>query len=253
MRRVLSRLAWMTYDHLGGIIALNLAWAAASTPWLALSAALVALASRVPESLVPSALLVAALGSVDLVIFSPATLLLFLAARSWVEDRRASPVEILAEARRLFFRAQAVGLMKAASTVVLTANFLFYRRLGGWVGAILGGAMLWFLLGAFLVSLYLLPWVVAHRDTGSAWDALRQSCQLVLLNPRVTLGLMALVLIVSFASLALVVPLLLGAVPVLALMVWLSFQFLLERHALVPPRQSETRSWRDLLKPWETR
>jgi len=252
LRRILSRLGWVTYDHLGGIIGLNLVWAVASAPWVAVGVGLLVCASRAPEGLAAGALLIAAIAAVDLVIFSPATALLFLAARRWVEGRPAYPGELLAEIRQLFFRAQAVGLMVTGGTVLLMVNFLFYRRLGGWAGAMLSGTMLWALLGLYLVSLYLLPCVAVHGEGDSAWAAVRQSCRLVLMNLKATLGLMALVLLGALSGLVVLIPLLLGLTPVLALLIWLAFQQVVEPYGVVPAPQSETRTWRDLVKPWDT-
>lgn len=250
MRRVLSRLGWVTYDHLGGVIALNLVWVVASVPWLAIGILLLLAASRAPQGVAWAALPIAAIAALDLVIFSPATALLFLVARRWVDGRPAYPGELLNQLGRLFLPVQAVGLMKTGCTTLLAVNFLFYQRLGGWVGAVLSGSMLWFLLGAYLVSLYLLPCVVARGEIDGAWAAVRQSCRLVVTNLRATLGLMALVLVGALSGLAALVPLLVGVTPVLALLIWITFQQVLARHGLGPELQTETRTWRDLVRPW---
>ena len=164
-----GKFLWAAYDHLGGLIAVNLLWGVLSIPWMALAYISIAVAQTWGEK---SSLMAMVLG-VEGVLFAPPTVLLFSAGKVWAQKREIAWRTLLAEGRRFAARAQAIGAAIVVATLVLLVNIHFYQGIGGWIGLLLGGAMIWFAVGLALISVYIFP-VLVSQD-GKAWHTLRQS------------------------------------------------------------------------------
>ncbi len=189
------------YDHFGGLICINILWSLFSIPWLAAAAAAVLYGAALQGDWAPHVRLLAIVLATEFVWFAPPTVLLFLAARQWLDGRGASFSSLARQLPRHALRAQAAGLAIMAATCLLAINLVFYHHLGGWLGAVLSGLMGWVLLGLVLVSLYFVP-VLLAGEAGFR-GACRGSLFLVISYPGRTLVLLALVaglLVLGLAS-----------------------------------------------------
>ncbi len=92
MSDLLRRFLWAAYDHLGGLVLLNLLWTGLSLPWLLLAFLLVGLKGGLGEGMG----LVTGILALELVLCSPPSLLLFLAGRRWARDEEVSSRHLLA-------------------------------------------------------------------------------------------------------------------------------------------------------------
>ncbi|MFH1569012.1 MAG: hypothetical protein ABIL09_13535 [Gemmatimonadota bacterium] len=245
MGEVLRRCGWTAYDRLGGVVALNLLWDLAILPWVLAGLAVVMAAVAVDGS--PALRLASWLVAADLVLLSAPSALLCAAAGEWLEGRSLEMGQLLRSRARALLRAQAAGLLAAAATAVLSANAAFYTGLGTWLGAVLGGAMLWFLLGLHLVALYLLPAAVGTAPGAPLW---RQIALLAAGNLRFTAGLMAAVGLGLAVGVASGLGLLVGVVPALAVLLTAGYRHVLARAGAAPLPPPERRSLRDLARPW---
>lgn len=246
MSDLLRRFLWAAYDHLGGLVLLNLLWTGLSLPWLLLAVLLVGWGGGMGGGRV----LIAGLLSLELVLCSPPTLLLFLAGRRWARDEEASPRELFDQWQRFAWRAQRLGLLVMGATLGLLVNVFFYRQFAGWGGLVLSGVMLWLLLAVGLIAVYLFP-VLLSQD-GGVWQTARQSLLLATDNIGISLGLLLVVALVlavgAFSGLGLFCGLLAG----LALFICVCFGKLLAKYTGEVPSAGPRRSWRELIRPWDT-
>ncbi|MBT4499364.1 MAG: hypothetical protein HOC74_16670 [Gemmatimonadetes bacterium] len=243
---MLRRFLWVAYDHLGGLVLFNLVWTGLSLPWLLLGALLLGAGSEMGGGRGLAAVLMA----LELVLVSPPTLLLFLAARRWVREEEVGFGQLLAEWRRFAWRAQALGILTIGATCALVVNVFFYHQFASWVGLALSGLMLWFLLGVALIGLYLFPVLIAQE--GSVWQTIRQSFLLVIDNVRLSLGLL---LGTGFSFGIGVVSglgLFCGMLTALVLFVSIGFRSLLPKYTGESLPEGPRRSWRELIRPWES-
>jgi uncharacterized membrane protein YesL len=242
---VLRGFLWVAYDHLGGLVLFNLVWTGLSLPWLVLGALLLGAGSEMGGGRG----LAAALIALELVLISPPTLLLFLAARRWVREEEVRFGPLFAEWKRFAWRAQVLGILTVGATCALVVNVLFYRQFAGWVGLALSGLMLWFFLGVVLLGLYLFPVLIAQE--GSVWQTIRQSFLLMIDNIRLSLGL--LLGTGCFLGIGVVsgLGLFCGMLTALVLFVSIGFRSLLPKYTGEPFPEEGRRSWRELIRPWE--
>ena len=150
MNGIARLFAWTAYDHLGGLVGYNLLWSAFGIPWIGGAYALLQFGFATGGFFLPAAFVVAGI----LVFGSPATVLLFVAGAAWARGRDLSLGEALMAGRTFFWRAIALGFCMVVATVLILVNMVFYQQLGGWLGALLSGLMIWFLLLVGLVAVY---------------------------------------------------------------------------------------------------
>lgn len=245
MSVLLRRIAWQAYDNLGGLVLCNLLWAATALPWMLVAV----LTVRLGVTYGPWAGAVSLAVAAEVVIMSPPTLLLFLAATGW---RRAEPVsfrELLRRWRPLVLRAQVLGLVFVALTVVLAVNVLFYRSFGGLIGMVLSFVFLWLLVLLLMLLPYPL-WVLGTWQHG-IWRTLRTSLALALARPLTVAGLALAGLVLPALALLSGIGLVCGLVSLWALATSEALAAVTasvtERTAPPEPR----RSWRELLRPYD--
>ena len=101
---VVKQFAWAAYDNLGGLIAVNLIWALICLPWLGVSGLVVAWGTGPGGGWAPAAAVASVLAAAELVIFSPPSVLLFLAANRWSRGQTAEIWPLLRELPRYFAR-----------------------------------------------------------------------------------------------------------------------------------------------------
>lgn len=241
----------MLYDHLWALMGFNLLWTLLSLPWLAAGALLAGLGLNLGGELVLPGLVAGLLLGAELVLFAPPGLVLFLAGRRWAQDRPADLRAVLREALPFAARAQFLGLLLCGATGVLLANIFFYQRLGGWLGLILSGAMLWLLLALLLSAVFLFP-VLLSLD-GRVQAVAVQSFLLALDNLGLALGLLAAGLLFLGVGAFTGVGLFCGGLAGLALLVSLAFRRLCLKYAGEAPPEEGPRHWRELIRPWEYR
>lgn len=241
--------AWALYDHLWALIGFNLLWTLLSLPWLAAGVLLARTGlSLGGELALPGAIAGLLLGA-ELALFSPPGLLLFVVGRHWVSDQPAEVKVVLREALPFALRAQLLGLLLCGITGLLLINIFFYQRLGGWLGLILSGSMLWLLLALLLTALFVFP-VLLSQDS-RVWPVVRQSFLLVLDNPGLAGGLLLGSLLLLGISAFTGVGLFCGGLAALALLISLAFRQLCIKYSGVQPPPAPRRHWRELIRPWE--
>ncbi len=239
------------YDHLGQAVWLNLIWAVASIPWIAAGSAVTWVASVSAAALgQPYLVGIGLVGAGGLVAFSPPTLLLCVATRTWIRGGDSGVRDAWALTRRLAWRAQAGGLLATIALTLRLGNALFYQTWAGWVGIALSGIMLWLVFGVALAALLLFPVLVDDPEL-TLHRALRTCALLVLDNLRrcVILGLASAVCLLAGAASG--AGLALGAVPAAMLATNLGLMVMMGRYGGAPV-EPDPRGLRDLLRPWQT-
>ena len=274
--RMAQKTFWNAYDHLGGCVLLNLLWTLLSLPWLALALILAALGwSQMVAGHVLFALMLAGSGLLQ-ALLSPVSAALWAVTARWC-DYQPVPVKAFFPAlRRYFGRALAMWLIFSAAAFLLSLNAYFY---GTWLdavpflGALVSGLMIWAYLAVILTGMYALP-LLAQGDL-SIRRVVRESFLLVLDNPLYSLvlaliaGLVAMLGLISGAGFFFL------AVSLTAVITNTGLRELLRSYRATEERpgekdrprtwkevyaqqdraqqetEEETRSWRDLWKPWE--
>ena len=176
------------YDHLGGLIAINIIWAILAIPWLAASALAVSYGSALQGEWASRGGLLVFILAAEFVWFAPPTAMLFLAAERWLDGVSAPPALLLRRLPRHAWRIQGTGLLVMAATGVLVTNIFFYQQVAGWIGAILCGIMGWLLVGLGMVSL-LLPSVLLQYRSAPIRRVCCRSLALFVSNPAGAFGL----------------------------------------------------------------
>lgn len=251
---VLKDYAWSLYDNLGGLIVVNLVWALACLPWLAGAGLVVAWGVDVRGEWSTAATVASVLLAVEFVAFSPPSVLLFLAGRRWARGEVADIRDLLRQLLGFFVKAQLLGLAVMGSSLLLLVNAVFYsHRLGGWLGTVLSGVMIWFLVALLVSSMYLFPALISRSDGRPRVGAtLRHSLLLAIDN----VGLSVTLFVLGGSALLLAtltgVGVLFGMPAAVALLVSVGFHRLLRQYGLADPDEAPSpRSWRELLRPWE--
>lgn len=251
---ILKQYAWSLYDNLGGLIVLNVVWALVSLPWLCGAGIVVVWAADVGGEWSAAVAVTSALLAVELVIFSPSSVLLFLAGRRWARGEMADIRDLLRLLPEFFARAQLLGVTVMGGSLLLLVNAVFYsHRVGGWLGTILSGVMIWFLVALLVSSMYLFPALISRSEGRQGVGAtLRHSLLIAVDN--VALSLILFALGVSGLVLATLtgVGILFGGSAAAALLVSVAFQHVLRQYGQADPvRPPSPKSWRDLLRPWQ--
>ena len=139
MSALLVRWAWTAYDHLGGLVGYNLVWTALSLPWILAAYALLRLGFAAGGFVFVGSLVLAW----ALVAGAPATAMLYAVAAAWARGADINWRQALAAGRAFFWRAVLLGTGLFGVCALILGNMVFYRHLGGWLGALLSGLMVW--------------------------------------------------------------------------------------------------------------
>ncbi|MEW6751447.1 MAG: hypothetical protein AB1505_10795 [Candidatus Latescibacterota bacterium] len=242
---MLRRFGWAAYDHLGGLVLLNLLWAVLALPWLlAAYVGLQTAAAAGPAWLVASIPL-AAQG----VLLSPPSLLLFAAGLRWASGQDTSLAELLAAVRPHVWRAQALGAAAVVLSGLAALDAAVYRHLAGWLGLLFSGLMLWFLVAVAMVGLYAYP-VLLTQQTGIV-ATVRHSFAIAMANLRLTGGLVLACLAFLVVGVLSGAGLFLGLLAAAVLLVSVCFRQLLTRYTGKPLPEEPPRTWRQVIRPWE--
>jgi uncharacterized membrane protein YesL len=235
---------WLAYDHMGGLVAYNVLWSVLNLPYWALAYLLWNAGLALGGVGVVAGLLLA----VQTVIFSPASLVLYIATAAWVRRREIGVGELLRTLRHFFIRAQILQLLLLAVSAVILLNMAFYSDISGWLGLFLSGLMAWLLLVLVLLSLQLLPLLVTQDD--AVWKTLRQS--FLLSVGHVGGSLMLLLVCIVFLGVGVLTGVGLFCGLFAAYILWVSayFRVLLSRYSGEVLPAEEPRRLRELVRPW---
>ena len=221
LRPTFRRFVWNAYDHLGLLVLANLIWVALCLP----------------------------------VVTAPAaTAALFHLGRRIADGEGAAVSDYFAGFKQHFAPSLKAAAFTLTATAVVWVNVDFYSRLGGRAavpGMLLAAVILW--VGAFaaLMHVHLLPLIV--QGERSLRTALRKSALLVLDNLAFTVGIAVQTLSVAILCVLTGAGLVLALGSFLALLLATGHRELLKKYSPDAPEASEpeeTRTFRDLLKPW---
>lgn len=245
MSALLVRWAWTAYDHLGGLVGYNFLWSVFSLPWILAAYALLRIGFAAGGFVFVSSLILAW----ALVAGAPATAMLFAAAAAWARGADMDWRQALMVGRAFFWRALFLGTGLFAACALILGNLVFYRQLGGWLGALLGGLMVWFLLLVGLVAVFVFPVLVTQE--GSAWATLRQSLLLAVDNLKYAVVFLLVAILFAGLGLASGLGLFCGAPMAWALFVSVGFRALLPKYTGETHPADVPRRLRELIRPWE--
>jgi uncharacterized membrane protein YesL len=221
LRSAFKRAVWNTYDHIGLLVVTNLLWLALCLPILTAPAA---------------------------------TAGLFSLARGIDRGDDVSVRLLLRGFRLHFLPALKIGVLDLAALLVLWVNIDFYSHLrgGGRVpGMLLAGVMVWLAAFLLLMHAHLYP-LLAEGET-SLRRLLRKSALLTLDNLAFTVGITLQAISVTILCVLTGAGLLLINGSLLASLLESGHSQLLDKY--LPgkrPPEPETRTWRDLWRPWES-
>ena len=244
MLAIAKKFFWTTYDHLGGLIVLNLVWSALSLPWILVGYGLVGLGANTSDW----GVFVTTFLAVEIVVFAPPTMLLFAAGARWARGEDIRFETLFKEMRLFAARVQLLGLTLVFSTLLLSLNIGFYLHLRGWPGLILGSLAIGLLFAVLLMSTYLFPLLLLQN--GRMWYTLRQSFLVALDNIKLSLVLLLVVLLVFVLGFFSVVGLFSGLLAAVALLLCICFGQLQSKYTGESLPEEGPRTWRELIRPW---
>ena len=221
LRPAFKRSIWNTYDHIGLLVLANLVWLALCLP----------------------------------VVTAPAaTAGLFHLAARISRGEKVVVRNIFEGFRTHFMPALKLGLFDLVALLVLWVNVDFYSHLGGPVsipGMVLAGAMIWLGVFVLLMHAHLYPLLVDGES--SFRQLIRKSALLTLDNLLYTVGITLQALSLTVLCVITGAGLVLINGSVVAVLLVAGHQELRRKyHSWEEGPDPETRSWRDLWRPWES-
>jgi uncharacterized membrane protein YesL len=209
------------YDHIGLLVLANLLWVALCLP----------------------------------VVTAPAsTAGLFTLARRVARGEDVSLKDFFRGFRERFFPAFKLGVVDLGALLILWINIDFYSHLRGGAtipGMVLAAAMIWVAAFYWLMHAHLVPLLVGGES--SLRQLLRKSALLTLDNLAFTIGITVQAVSLSVLCLITGAGLVLLNGSAVAVLLTAGHEEVLRRYHPTdeePPR--ETRTWRDLWRPWES-
>jgi uncharacterized membrane protein YesL len=215
---------WCVYDHLGLLIVLNLIW----------------LALLVPVVTAPAA-----------------TAALFDTARRMAHRESVGVRQYFRSFRSLFLPALFVGLFSGVIGFLLWLGIDFYSHLGGtmrYPGFLLAALLVWLGVLVALLHAHLLP-VLTHGER-RLLPVLRTAALLTLDNLAFTVGILVQTLALTALCILTGAGLFLVAGSLQAVLLTSGHRELLRKYRPEDPDlqdDPETRTWRDLWRPWESK
>ncbi len=223
LRPTFKRSIWSTYDHIGLLVLANLLWVALCLP----------------------------------VVTAPAaTAGLFHLAREIARGKDASLRDFFTGFRRLFLPALKLGLVDLTALLVLWVNIDFYSHMrGGAVipGMVLAAALVWVASFFLLMHAHLYPLLAGGES--SLRQLLRKSALLTLDNLAFTMGITFQALSLSVLCVVTGAGLVLISGSAVAVLLTTGHRELLRKYSDESersPELPETRTLRDLWRPWES-
>ena len=253
----LRRFFWTGYDHLGGLILINLAWSALNLPWMCMAYAALVLGFQGLSTGAYTFGMTMVLLGLEALFLSPPTAGLFAVSCAYVAGGDTGVRTMVAAIRRHFWSAQVLGVGTMGLTALLLLSVHFYSRLPGalrGLGLILSGAMGSIVLLMVLIATFLFP-ILVSRETGIR-GTLQYGVLLVLGNLPTALGALFLTCILLTLGILSGAGFFFGAVAAGSLFLNVVFAEIGRQHhrglSVEEPEEAETkRSWRELIRPWE--
>jgi uncharacterized membrane protein YesL len=213
LSRAIKMAFWVTYDHLGKLILVNLIWSLSFLIPLMLGAT--AFATRDPAIMVfiGVPLTVLALG----IILPVTTAGLAHLAKELIDTRDGSVRNFFAGMRLHWKRAMGIGLLYLFGVASLAVSVWFYAAKVGsaapWLGYTISALALWCLLLVTLMAMLVMPALVQKR--GGIVATLKLAALLVMDNPLFCIGLaIQFIVIAGFSAIIPVLVFLSGSVSV---------------------------------------
>lgn len=253
---ILKKTFWNTFDHLGGLVLLNLAWMLLATPWLigGFLAARALAAAYGPAGVITG--FAATLASVWL---SPGCLWVLSVCAAWARYEPPDRSAVWSMLRERLLPGLWLSLAVGAVALILGVNGAFYLRLGApfrWLGLLLAGVMIWGLVALLAIAFHTGLQLARDRNR-SVWHEVRRASlyALALPLPTIATSLCALLYASALAFTQIGVPLIAMSFP--AMFAATAEREILRR--LQPPskrddeasRREEVRTFRDLIRPWD--
>ncbi len=253
---ILKKTFWNTFDHLGTLILLNLAWFFVSVPWLLGGF----FAVRVLTGMLGVTGLVAGAAAWILSVWlNPASLWVLSIASDWADYQSLSRGEMWGLLRARLLTGLWLSIAAFAIALILGVNGAFYLSLSGgfhWIGLLLAGVTIWALVA--LMSLgYHLGLILARDRSAGVRSALRHALYVALAMPATSFFLGIGTLIGAGLLVLTQVGIPLAAMTFPSMFAATGERELFKR--LLPPeerdpvadRTEEARTFRDLIKPWD--
>jgi len=236
----------MCYDNLGNLLLLNLTWSFLNFPYLILAYAFWQLGLNFGGVFVWAGGLIA----LNLVFFSPPVVIIYHSCSMWVRGSECTIWSSLKILRKFFWRLQLLQIVSFLIKLILLMNIVFYIEWATWMGLLLTGLMIWALLIFFIFSLQLHPFIVTQDTT--VLSTLKIVAALCVSHPLSMSWNFCIFTLFSFLGAISGVGLFLGVHA--AWVLWASFkcQSLLSVHTGITKDPEVSRSFRELIRPWET-
>jgi uncharacterized membrane protein YesL len=235
---------WLAYDHMGGLVAYNMLWSVLNLPYWILAYLL----WNVGVMLGGTSAVLTTLLTVQIALFSPPSLVLYIVAAAWVRRREIAVGEVLRTLRHFFFRAQILQFSLLGASALLSLNIAFYKDFSGWLGLVLSGLMLWLLLALALIALQLFPLLVT-QDIGVR-QTLHQSLLLAIGNIGSSVALLLVYIVFCAAGILTGVGLFCGFFAAYTLWASAYYRGLLSRYTGEALPVEEPRQLSELIRPW---
>ena len=210
---------WNTYDYLGTLIVINILWLLFALPLVTLPLAFAGL---------------------------------FRVTGRIAAYEETGIRDFFAHTREDLRRSCCLCGLYAGVLLLLAANVLFYVRLMDawpWVGAVLGGVMMWLIVFVCMTAVYVLP--LMQRGEAPVRQVIRSGVFLAVDNPRHAFALLFCGSVTMAFSLASGVGLLFLGIGAVGVLFSTGLREMLKRYdSTNEDVLEEARGWRDLLRPW---
>ncbi len=210
---------WNTYDYLGTLIVVNILWLLFALPLVTLPLAFAGL---------------------------------FRVTGRIAAYEETGIRDFFAHTREDLGRSFCICGLYAGVLLLLAANVLFYVRLMDawpWVGAVLGGVMMWLIVFVCMTAVYVLP--LMQRGKVPVRQVIRSGVFLAVDNPRHAFALLFCGSVTMAFSLASGVGLLFLGIGAVGVLFSTGLREMLKRYDSTNGNVlEEARGWRDLIRPW---
>ena len=134
---ILKKTFWNTFDHLGGLVLLNLAWLLLAVPWLLGG---VLLARALATALGPAGVITGLAAGLASVWLSPGSLWVLSVAAAWANYESPDRSAVWTMLRDRLLTGMWLSVASGALSLILGVNGAFYLRLESslrWAGLLL--------------------------------------------------------------------------------------------------------------------
>ena len=242
---MLSRFFWICYDNLGGLFLINLIWSLLNIPYLILAYGLWQIGFNFGGVYLWAGVLLA----VDLVFHSPITLIIYSSAANWVRGHENKLSTSFAVLKKYFLRAQLLQFISLLGKLILVMNVSFYSQMSDWIGLLLTGLMMWALFIFLIFSFQIYPLLVTQETT--VINTIKFALMLSISHPIQTIWNFFVFVLYALLGLISGVGLFLGIYATYVLWATYRSKNILSIYTGKSPEPVPSRSFRELIRPWE--